>query len=276
MAKRSVLITGASSGIGHATARLFAERGFRVFGTSRRKLPDEGGVEMLELDVRSEESVARCVAEVLARAGRVDMLINNAGVEHVGIAEETTVEDARNILETNFFGVVRMVDAVLPGMRARRQGRIINIGSLAAWVGEPGEAFYSASKGALARYTEALRHEVWPLGVHVSLVEPGAFKTNVIEAASKTEGSIPDYDAVRAAALRTLRDSLRQGDDPRKAAQLILKVANAPTPRLRYGAGGEERWLPYLKVLLPQRIFDYAVRRGFGLSAQKNESTASF
>lgn len=130
--KQNVLITGTSSGIGKATARRFAEEGFRVFGTSRRKHPDEDGVEMLELDVRSDDSVKHCVAEVLARAGQIDVLINNAGVEHVSIAEETTLEDARAIFETNFFGVVRMTNAVLLGMRARRQGRIINVGSLAA------------------------------------------------------------------------------------------------------------------------------------------------
>src|SRR5262249_7702769 len=121
--------------------------------------------------------------------GRIDVLINNAGVEHVGVAEETTLEDARAVFETNFFGVVRMTNAVLPDMRDRRQGRIINVGSLAAWVGEPGGAFYSASKHALAGYTEALRHEVWRFGIHVSLAEPGVFKTNIIQAASMTEGT---------------------------------------------------------------------------------------
>jgi NAD(P)-dependent dehydrogenase (short-subunit alcohol dehydrogenase family) len=158
--EQNVLITGASSGIGQATARLFAEEGFRVFGTSRRKRPDENGVEMVELDVRSDDSVEHCVAEVLARAGRIDVLVNNAGVAPVSIAEETTMEDARAVFETNFFGAVRMTNAVLPDMRDRRQGRIINVGSLAAWVGEPGEAFYAASKAALARYSEALRYEV--------------------------------------------------------------------------------------------------------------------
>jgi NAD(P)-dependent dehydrogenase (short-subunit alcohol dehydrogenase family) len=263
--KPNVLITGASSGIGQATARLFAEEGFRVFGTSRQKHPDEDGIEMLELDVRSDDSVERCVAEALARAGRIDVLVNNAGVEHVGMAEETTLEDARVVFETNFFGVVRMTNAVLPGMRERKQGRIINVGSLAAWVGEPGEAFYSASKHALAGYTEALRHEVWPLGIHVSLVEPGAFKTNLIQAESMPEGTITDYDAVRRAARHTLHEALRQGDDPHKVARLILKVARARSPRLRYWAGSEALWIPYLKVLLPQRLFDYLLRRGFGL-----------
>lgn len=170
------LITGASSGIGEATARIFVEAGFRVFGTSRHKHPNKGGVEMLQLDVRSDDSIEYCVAEALRRAGRIDVLVNNAGILLEGFfAEETAMEDARTVFETNFFGVARMTHAVLPGMRSRRQGRIINVGSLAAWVGEPGEAFYSASKHALAGYTESLRHEVWPLGIHVSPGRAGSF-----------------------------------------------------------------------------------------------------
>ncbi len=266
MIRRNVLVTGASSGIGKATARLFAAQGFRVFGTSRRSRPNEGGVEMLELDVRSDDSAECCVAEVLARAGRIDILVNNAGVMHLGFAEETTIEEARAVFETNFFGVVRMANLVLRDMRRRRQGRIINVGSLSAWVGEPGEAFYSASKHALAGYTEALRHEVWPLGIHVSLVEPGVFKTNVLGAASLTGGIIADYDALRPAIRRTMEESLRRGDDPRKVAHVILKVARAGSPRFRYGAGREASWIPYLRVLLPQRTFDHLLRRGFGLT----------
>lgn len=266
----NVLITGASSGIGRATARLFAEKGFQVFGTSRRRLPDKGGVQMLQLDVQSDESVRRCVAEVLQRAGSIDVLINNAGVECIGIAEETPLEVARSVFETNFFGVVRMTNAVLPQMRARRRGRIINIGSLAAWVGEPAEAFYSASKRALAGYTEALRHEVWSLGIHVSLVEPGAFQTDIIQTDTTVEAGISDYDAVRHAAVKTLSSSLAGGRDPRKAAQVILTVARHRSPRLRYGAGGEALWLPWLRVLLPQRAFDYILRRGFGLPKAMN------
>jgi NAD(P)-dependent dehydrogenase (short-subunit alcohol dehydrogenase family) len=263
---RSVLVTGASSGIGRATAQAFAAAGYRVFGTSRRPRPDGDGVEMLQLDVRSDESVAHCVAEVRNRGARLDVLVNNAGVEHLGIVEETTLEEARAVFETNFFGVVRVTSAVLPQMRERRRGRIINMGSAAAWVGEPGEAFYSASKHALAGYTEALRHEVWPFGVAVSLVEPGAFRTNVIEAASTSEGTIPDYDAVREAVHRTLRDSLRRGGDPSDVAELVVEVARARAPRLRYGSGVEARWIPYLRVLLPQRVFDLLLRRGFGLT----------
>ena len=264
-----MLITAASSGIGQATARRFAAEGFRVFGTSRQAQRDEHGVEMLRLDVQSDRSVAECVAEVIARVAGCDVLVNNAGVEHLGIAEETPLADAEAVFDTNFFGAVRMIDAVLPHMRAARYGRIINIGSVAAWVSEPGEAFYAASKRALAGYTEALRHEVWPLGLHVSLVEPGAFRTNILTAASAPRANvIGDYDAVRRAAIRTLQQALRRGGDPSAVAGLIVRVALARSPKLRYGVGPETRWIPLTKVLLPQRWFDALLRRGFGLTRE--------
>lgn len=193
------------------------------------------------------------------------MLVNNAGIWQVGLAEEMSLEDARAIFETNFFGVVRITTAALPGMRGRGSGRIINVGSLAAWVGEPGEAFYSASKHALAGYTEALRHEVWHLGIHVSLVEPGSFRTNILEARATSSQEIADYNKVRDAIDRTLQKAPSQGENPRKVADLILKIAHARSPRLRYGVGTEAYWLPYLKVLSPQSLFDYLLRRGFGL-----------
>jgi NAD(P)-dependent dehydrogenase (short-subunit alcohol dehydrogenase family) len=272
--KQNVLITGASSGIGRVTAQLFAREGFRVFGTSRQQHPDEDGIEMLVADVCSDNSVEHCVAEVRARTDRIDVLVNNAGVWQVGIAEETSLKDAHEVLETNFFGVVRMIKAVLPRMRSQRQGRIINVGSLAAWVGEPGEAFYAASKHALAGYTEALRHEVWPLGIHVSLVEPGAYKTSILQGAFLTEGTIADYDAVRQTVYRTLRSALQQGGDPDKIAHLLLKVARSPSPRLRYEAG-REAFLPYLKVLLPQRLFDILLRRGYGLGKAESQPVTS-
>ncbi|GET23968.1 SDR family NAD(P)-dependent oxidoreductase [Prolixibacter sp. NT017] len=264
-AKQTVLITGASSGIGKITAQVFANQGFRVLGTSRRKVPDAEGVEMLELNVCSDESVRQCVAEVLAKVERIDILVNNAGVEHLGIVEETTMKEVYSVFETNFFGVVRVTNAILPFMRKHRNGRIINIGSLAAWVGEPGEAFYSASKHALSGYTEALRHEVWPFGIDVSLVEPAAFKTNVINAASISKETNPEYNAVRSAARQTLQDSMGKGGDPMKVARLILKIARTRSPRFRYGVGAGARWIPYLRILLPQRTFDKLLRRGFGL-----------
>ncbi|MGP4028727.1 SDR family NAD(P)-dependent oxidoreductase [Actinomadura sp. 3N407] len=268
-----VLITGASSGIGEATARLFADEGFRVFGTYLPMYRDASGVEklavagveMVELDVHSDDSVQRCVDEVLTRAGRIDVLLNNAGVMQVGFAEETSAEEAYAVFETNFFGAVRMIKAVLPEMRRNRQGRIVNIGSLAAWIGEPGQAVYSASKRSLAGYTEALHYEVGPLGIRVSLVEPGLFRTGILGAALIADGAIGDYDASRENAIKTLTASSGRGHDPQQLSRLLLKIVNSPSPRLRYGAGFEAHWLPYIKVLLPQRLFSRILRRAYGL-----------
>lgn len=265
-AKQVALVTGASSGIGGATAQLLAASGFRVFGTSRAQHPDADGVEMLKLDVTSDDSVKRCVEEVLTRAGHIDVLVNNAGMWQVSIAEETPLPTAHAIFETNFFGVVRMIDAVLPGMRERRAGRIINVGSLSAWVGEPGEAFYAASKKALSGYTEALRYEVWPLGICVSLVEPGPFRTDLAQTLRATVTAISDYEAVRGSIRKTLEGALDQGQAPERAAHLIVEVARSKKPLFRYGLGSGAAWLPYIRTLLPQRLFDYLVRRGFGLT----------
>ncbi|GIL28068.1 SDR family NAD(P)-dependent oxidoreductase [Actinocatenispora comari] len=261
----TVLVTGASGGIGAATARLFARRGARVFGTSRRSRPDEDGVEMLVLDVRSAESVRACVGAVVDRCGRIDVLVNNAGVMCEGFAEETDLAAAQAVLDTNFFGTVRVTHAVLPGMRARRRGRIVNIGSLAGWIGEPGEGFYAASKAALARYSEALRHEVWHLGIAVSLVEPAAFTTDVLRASTPAPATIGDFDGPRENARRTLHESMRRGGDPRAAAERIVSVASASRPRGRYGVGSGSFWVPRARTLLPQRLFDNLVRRGYQL-----------
>ena len=175
--KKVALVTGASSGFGRLTAEHLLRDGYRVFGTSRRELPDtERGVEMLTLDVRSEESVRECVGRVLQTAGRIDLLVNNAGLlVTVGPDEEVSPEEAQLLFETNFFGVTRMTHAVLPSMRSRRSGRIVNVSSLAGLLAVPGQALYSATKFAVEGYSEALRQELMPYGITVSLVEPGFF-----------------------------------------------------------------------------------------------------
>ncbi|BCJ39261.1 short-chain dehydrogenase/reductase [Actinocatenispora thailandica] len=261
----TVLVTGAATGIGRATARLFAERGARVFGTSRQARPADAGVEMLVLDVRSARSVRDCVDAVVTRCGQLDVLVNNAGASCEGFAEETSPAAAEAVFDTNFFGAVRVTHAVLPGMRARRRGRIVNVGSLAGWIGEPGEGFYAASKAALARYTEALRHEVWHLGISVSLVEPAAFRTEFLREPGDAAGTIADYDGPRESARRTLHESLRRGGDPRAVAELISAVVAARKPRGRYGVGRGSFWVPRARTLLPQRLFDDLLRRGYRL-----------
>ncbi len=203
---RVILVTGASSGIGWATAERFQRAGHRVFGTSRcAETKGPPGVTMLPLDVEQDESVRTCISTVLAEAGRVDVLVSNAGRLVMGPSEEVPLADAQRMFETNFWGAVRVVNAVLPGMRARKDGHVILVGSMSAWVTLPLNAFYSASKAALGRYAEALRHETMHLGIHVALIEPSEIATPFWERAHKVPARISDYTPLREPILAGLK-----------------------------------------------------------------------
>lgn len=260
------LVTGASSGFGRLTAERLREKGWRVFGTSRHER-DAAQVEMLVLDVSSDESARRCVANVLRAAGRIDLLVNNAGTTHISLAEETAIDDAEALFQTNFFGIARMTNAVLPSMRARRRGRIINIGSLAGLVGVPGQAFYAASKHAIEGYSESLRYELEPLGIAVSVIEPGFYKTALHAGVSPDAHRIADYDRIRTAVRSAIEQSFAEGGDPAEVAELIARVAEADAPRLRYHAGKEARLVPRLKKFLPEKMFAIGFRKQFNLPA---------
>src|SRR5438445_13110675 len=174
------LVTGVSSGIGNATARALVERGYRVFGTVRSEtsaVPSK--VERVLLDVRDANSIASAVREVLDRAGRIDLLVNNAGGSVTGAVEETSLSQAKDLFEVNFFGAVRVTQAVLPAMRAQRSGRIIFISSVVGFLPAPFMGFYSASKHALEGLAESLDHETRMLGIRAALVEPGFIRTNI-------------------------------------------------------------------------------------------------
>ena len=197
-----VIVTGASSGIGQAIAAHLHRSGWRVFGTMRRPDPDKHGPDALKLDVTSDQSVEAAVAEVLARTGRIDALVNNAGVDMLGAVEETTVQEALNLFQTNFFGVHRLVRAVLPAMRARKAGRLVTIGSVAGFLPTPFEAFYSASKHALEGYCESLDFEVRAFGIHTVLIEPGFIRTQIRSNVTRTAASIAVYARARRPHLR--------------------------------------------------------------------------
>jgi len=207
-----VLVTGASSGFGRETVSLLSQSGFRVFGTSRKPSGSEtrAGVEMVQLDIDSDESVSRCVNTVQEKAGHVDVLVNNAGYVLTGGIEETSIEEAKAQFETNFFGAVRMTKAVLPTMRKRGSGQIVNISSLVAVLPVPFEGYYAAAKAALLAYSEALRHEVKSLGVKVSVVEPGFFRTNLAQTRRAAKETIGDYDGMRTRAVGALEDAFKK------------------------------------------------------------------
>jgi NAD(P)-dependent dehydrogenase (short-subunit alcohol dehydrogenase family) len=265
-AKKIALVTGASSGFGQLTAERLAANGWHVFGTSRQAHPSPSSeFEMLVLDVRDDASVQACVAEVLERAGRLDLLVNNAGFTHVSVAEETELAVARDVMETNFWGAVRVINAVLPTMRKQRSGRIINVSSLAGLVGAPAQAFYTASKYALEGYSEALSLELHSFGIHVSLIEPGFFRTNIRALPAPADRHIAAYDDARNTIALELRESLAHGGDPQAVADAIARIAASKSPRLRYRIGTDAIWIPRLKAILPNALFFARVRKRFGL-----------
>jgi NAD(P)-dependent dehydrogenase (short-subunit alcohol dehydrogenase family) len=264
-----VLITGASSGFGEAAARLLAAHGpYRVFGTSRRAAGDEerGGVEMLPLDVRSDASVAACVDAVLQRAGRIDVLVNNAGYTLAGAVEETAIDEAKAQFDTNFFGMARMVRAVLPAMRAQGGGRIVNVSSLAGLVGVPFHAHYSASKFAIEGLSEGLRQEVRRFGIHVSLIEPGDFKTAGTAARQRAAGGLPAYAAARDRAIDIMARAEQAGPDPLRFAELLLRILGARRPRLRYRLGTDAVWVPRARRLVPESVFEWLMRANYEMN----------
>jgi NAD(P)-dependent dehydrogenase (short-subunit alcohol dehydrogenase family) len=268
------LVTGASSGFGQLTASSLADRGYRVFGTSRMAHSTPSNeIGMLRLDVRSDDSVRSCVEQLMGHVDRIDVLVNNAGQIHASVVEETSLEQAKDILETNFWGAVRVTNAVLPIMRRQRHGHIINVSSLAGLIGIPGQAFYSASKFALEGYSEALSMEVEPFDILVSLIEPGFFKTHLHREMQRGALRSDDYATVREALETTLAVAIEQGDDPHKVAEIIVRVAGTKSPRLRYRVGNDSVWIPRLRALLSHNLFRRGMRRRFNID--KPASTLS-
>jgi NAD(P)-dependent dehydrogenase (short-subunit alcohol dehydrogenase family) len=266
--EKVALVTGVSSGIGRATATLLSERGFRVFGTMRRPSQTNGplrNVEVVRLDVGDEESVRSCVRSVLDQAGRIDALVNNAGYTLIGALEETSLEEAKKVFETNFFGVLRMSQAVLPMMREQGYGRIANVGSVAGFLPMPYQGIYAASKHALEGYSESLDHEVRQFGVRVSVIEPGFARTNIGQNSQLASQPLAAYDNDRNRIITAIRESIAKGEDPVRVASVILEALTSVSPRLRYLAGREARFISRLRKFAPSKLFDKGLRKQFRL-----------
>lgn len=268
MSGKTALVTGASSGIGEATAERLAKAGYEVYGSGRRGARGAGSFEPLTLDVTSDESVAAAVAHVMKASGRIDLLVNNAGfgVAPAG-AEESSIEQARSIFDTNFFGIVRMTRAVVPHMRANGGGRVINISSVLGFLPAPYMALYAASKHALEGYSESLDHELRTRGIRVSVIEPAYTKTrfdaNVLEGDSK----IHEYGMVRAALAARMPELVAAGDEPSVVAEVVLAAASAARPKIRYPAGRMARRLSVLRRFAPAAMVDAGVRKSLRLDA---------
>ena len=262
----SVLITGASSGIGEATARHLSALGWQVFGTSRRERADDGEIRFVVMDVCDSESVDSAIAQVMGEFGHLDAVICNAGMGIFGSVEEVSVEDAQHQFETNYFGALRVLRATIPHMREARQGRILLVGSLAGRAPLPFQSHYSSSKAAIDALSGALHTELAPFGIHVSLIEPGDLSTPFNDAMNWQAS--PGNSAYGGAIERTeamTRKLLPNAPPPERAAKCIERALRARRPRARYTVGDNARTLPLGRRLLPDRLILALIRRHYGL-----------
>lgn len=242
------VVTGASSGIGRATATSLQEAGYRVFGTSRRSTVEgPGGVTMLTCDVTDNASVEALVEKVLAEAGQIDVLVNNAGIGLFGGAEESSLVQARALFDVNVFGVLRMTNAVLPVMRRQGRGRIVNISSAQGFIPAPYFSIYAATKHAIEGYSQSLDHELRTFGIRVVLVEPAYTRTTFEESLIPPDKMLKIYDAARAGMTNVIEEAMQQGDTPDTVAATVLKAATDARPKLRYPAGKKARQVSFLR-----------------------------
>lgn len=263
------VVTGASSGIGWATAEALAQAGFKVFGTSRRAI--ENGpkkVTMLVCDVTDVTSVEELVSTVLSRAGKIDLLVNNAGLGLFGGAEESSIAQAKSLFDVNFFGLVRMTNAVLPSMRKNGGGHIVNISSVLGFMPAPFSALYGATKHAVEGYSESLDHETRVFGVRVTLIEPAFTKSSFDQAALKPDAMLKEYDESRAGVDKLIQVAMTIGDPPEVVADTVVKVATADRPKRRYPAGKAAKQLSFVRRFVPADMFDKSLRKQFGLPAK--------
>jgi NAD(P)-dependent dehydrogenase (short-subunit alcohol dehydrogenase family) len=264
---RVAVVTGASAGIGNACAERLAETGWSVTGASRR---GTGGVGWtgLVMDVDNDTAVLDGVAGVAAREGRIDALVAAAGWGVAGAAEYTTIAEAKAQFETNFWGCVRAVQAVLPYMRAQRSGRIVLISSIGGVIGIPFQAYYSASKFALEGFAESMAYEVAPFGVHVTLVQPGNIATDFTARRLLAAGGAGDsaYAAAMTKALSLMERDEANGAPASRVAATVERVlaASRPPRRVSVGKAGERAGL-VAKRLLPFRVFEAAAKGSLGV-----------
>ncbi|MDO4856212.1 MAG: oxidoreductase [Limosilactobacillus gorillae] len=265
-----VLLTGASSGIGHQTAQLLAENGFKVYGAARRleAMDDlkQYGVSAVRLDVTNEDSIKQAVAEVINQEGRIDILINNAGYGSYGAVEDVTIEEAKRQFDVNIFGLAALTQEVLPHMRSQKSGKIINVSSMGGRLTTMFGAWYHATKYALEAFSDALRMETKSFGIDVILVEPGGIKTpwGLIAAdhlRESAKGGAYEQQASKTADGMVRQYSSNLLSDPQVIAKTMLKAANARKPRARYLVGFGAKPLVFLHSILPTRAFDFIISR---------------
>jgi NAD(P)-dependent dehydrogenase (short-subunit alcohol dehydrogenase family) len=262
-----VVVTGVSSGIGRATAEKFAKRGCKVFGTVRNitKAQSIPGVMLVEMDVRDEASVQRGFQAIIAQAKRIDVLVNSAGVTLLGATEETSLAEAQSLFDTNVFGVLRTIQAVLPHMREQGSGRIVNVSSVLGFLPAPYMGLYSASKHAVEGMSETLDHEVRKFGIRVVLIEPSYTRTNLDLNAPHAASKISAYDDDRAVVSRAIQKSVNEAPAPDGVATTIVDAALG-TWKMRRTPKGEASLLRKLRRFMPAGPVDASLRKTFGLA----------
>ena len=254
-----VLITGGSSGIGKSIGEFLHQKGFVVYGTSRNPEKITNSIfPLVALDVRDKQSIVNCVAEVIQKSGRLDIVINNAGVGITGPIEEIPTEEIRNNFETNLFGPIEVMKAVLPQMREQKSGLIINITSIAGYMGLPYRGIYSASKGALELITEALRMEVKSFGIQITNVAPGDFATNIAAGryhAPVVKGSA--YEVPYGNTLKEMDSHVDSGSNPNEMAEAIFTIIQTKNPKVHYKVGAfMQKFSIVLKRILPDTVYE--------------------
>jgi len=265
---RVAIVTGAWGGIGEATALALVRAGYRVFGTGRKPPQSKSaGVEFLICDVTSDASVEAAFSEVVAKAGRIDLLVNNAGAGLMGGAEESSIEQAKSLFDVNLFGVMRTTRAILPVMRRQKRGRIVNISSVMGLIPAPYMAVYASSKHALEGYSESLDHEVRSSGVRVVLVEPSYTQTSFEGNVYQADQQLGVYQSARTNAEGVLRDAMTTADTPELVASAVVKASTEANPNRRYAAGRMARQVSLLRRFVPPSAFDKSLRKQMRLPA---------
>lgn len=254
-----VLITGGSSGIGKSIGEFLHHKGFVVYGTSRNPERVLNSIfPLIALDVRNADTIQLAVAKIIAISGRLDVVINNAGVGITGPLEEIPMEEIKNNFETNFFGPIEVMKAVLPQMRSQQSGLIINVTSIAGYMGLPYRSVYSASKGALELITESLRMEVKSFGIHITNIAPGDFATNIAAGrfhAPVIKGSA--YEVSYGNNLKTMDEHVDSGSNPNEMAEAVYAVIQNSNPKIHYKVGAfMQKFSIVLKRILPDKVYE--------------------
>lgn len=261
-----VFITGGSSGIGKAIGELLHEKGYKVFGTSRdSSVYPDSVFPLIDMNLTESDSINDAVSELIQQAGKIDILINNAGVGITGPLEETPIEETHYAMQVNLYGPMQVINAILPSMRKQKSGRILNITSIAGYMGLPYRGVYSASKGALGVITETYRMELRSFGIEMCSVAPGDFATNI--AAGRYHAPVREdspYKEIYAESLKMMDEHVDDGSDPNQMADAVYKIIQKRKLKVHYKVGDSlQKLSTILKRILPSTIYEKMLRNHY-------------